>query len=732
MPNALPSVSEDEEFVPFDPAAADAEREKARLAELIKFRESEHGKKVTAWVKQAHSECKNERVTEERQWALNLARYRGRNDLAIIPNDPRIPSHIRGRIGRKPENGDSKKHINRVRPMVRVEMARLMAQKPSAYVIPATSGDDDLFAAQAGEQAWQSIQERRKIRTQFGKAAFWISVAGVGFMKTWWDPNAYDRDSELQGDIMFGAPSPFHIFIPDKMEQDIEDQPYIIHAYAKPLEWARMKYAKELEGVKLAATNARSDAIVENSILGVTDSTNKNLDSVIIYEAWVKPGALSLLPQGALLTVVNDVLVGYSEGLPYLHGEYPFTKFEHLPTETFYSDSVINDIAPLQAEYNQIRSRIAESMDKMSSLQYMAPQGSIVPQKMTNQTGQVILYKPGLGKPEPFPIQQIPGYIPQALDRVLLDMEDISGQHQVSKGGVPAGVTAATAISYLQEKDDSYLTHTYLSVEQGFERMGRQSLTLAVQYWDEPRMVKTVGEDAAFDAMLLRSSDIKNGVDLRTEGGSALPQSKSAKQALLMDLMSQGFIDPTEGLKMMEIGGSQKIVDQLKIDERQAQRENLKLRTLTPELINEFNTQWEQQFAQISMESGEPSAGNPLSGMGAGGLSMEAPPVIPVNTWDNHEVHIEIHNRFRKSQSFESLPSEVKDQFEQHVVAHEQAMVTKSIEQFMGQIPSDGTDGQPPSDDMGGAPPEGAPPEDGGEMGQSALPGMENMTGGMA
>ena len=40
--------------------------------------------------------------------------------------------------------------INRVQPMVRTELAALTAQKPSAVVVPASSEDDDLFAAQAG------------------------------------------------------------------------------------------------------------------------------------------------------------------------------------------------------------------------------------------------------------------------------------------------------------------------------------------------------------------------------------------------------------------------------------------------------------------------------------------------------------------------------------------------------------------------------------------------------
>jgi hypothetical protein len=48
--------------------------------------------------------------------------------------------------------------------------------------------------------------------------------------------------------------------------------------------------------------------------------------------------------------------------------------------------------------------------------------------------------------------------------------------------------------------------------------------------------------------------------------------------------------------------------------------------------------------------------------------------IIPVNTWDNHQLHIEVHNRYRKTQSFELLPQMAKDQFEAHVTMHAQAL----------------------------------------------------------
>lgn len=50
------------------------------------------------------------------------------------------------------------------------------------------------------------------------------------------------------------------------------------------------------------------------------------------------------------------------------------------------------------------------------------------------------------------------------------------------------------------------------------------------------------------------------------------------------------------------------------------------------------------------------------------------PPIVSVNSWDNHEVHIQVHNDFRKRQEFESLDPKLKDEFEKHVELHRAAL----------------------------------------------------------
>lgn len=673
---------------------------------LDQFRKNADSKKLASWVNDEYKKAKNARSRMVRQWYMNLSFYYGNQYVDFVKTaavgvggkliTPQAPPH-RVRMT-----------VNRIRPAVRTELARLTSQKPNASVVPASSEDEDLFAAVAGEQVWQSLHSRKKIHTHFSRMAWWMCVTGTGFMKVWWDDLAFDKDSQEQGDICFGNVTPFHLFVPDLREQEIEDQPFVLNAYTKPVEWVQRFYSPEVVG-ELRPSVVSTQEILDDAYLNLKGAGETQPDSVLILEAWLKPGATNILPDGGFAAIINDRVVAFSEeGIPYTHNEYPFTKFEHIPSGKFYADSVIPDLVPLQREYNRTRSQIIEAKNRMAKPQLLAPRGSIDPSKITTEPGQVILYRPGFAPPQPLPLQPLPAYVMEELNRSLLDIEDISGQHQVSKGSTPPGVTAATAISYLQEKDDSLLTHSYQSIEAGMEKIAKQALTLAVQYWDLPRTIKTVGSDGAFDTQVLKGSQIASGTDIRMEGGSSLPTSKAAKQAFIMDMMKMGFIPPQEGLKIMEIGGVQKIYDQLQIDERQAQRENLRLKRITEQELE----QYEMQFQQAQMQ-GDPETMDVDQGM-----PLELPLVVPVNTWDNHAVHIEIHNRFRKTQMFELLAPRVQAEFEKHVRLHAESLIQAGMGAQMNPVMGE---------EMGGAP----GPEPGGGNNQfGGLPPAEGQQNG--
>lgn len=763
-------------------------------------------KELAAWVEEKYNKAKSARAQIERQWYLNMAFYQGRQWVAYLPNVTGVG--ITGKLVTPPAPPYRVRAVvNRVRSVIRTELSRLTTNKPNASVVPASSEDEDLFAAQAGEQVWESIYQTRQLPTVFRRTIFWTCICGTGFTKVWWDKAASYTDSDgnvIQGDIKYAPVTPFHIFVPDLTEEEIENQPYVINAYTKPVEWCNQVYGPDFK-----ASTVATNEIVENGFLNLASAgQDVKPDSCLVLEVWFKSGAHKMFPRGGYVTIVDKRVVSIkNEGMLFAHGEYPFIKFDHMPTGAFYAASVLEDVIPVQRELNRTRSQIIEAKNRMAKPQLIAPKGSVDPAKITSEPGIVIQYRPGLAPPQPLPLTPLPNYVLQEIDRSLADIEDLTSQHQVSKGTAPPGVTAATAISYLQERDDSVLSTTYQSVEAGWEKMAKQTLSHVVQFWETERIVQVTGVDGSFDSIALKGADIAKGMDIRIEAGSALPVSKAARQALLMDLITQGIIPPDKGLKLMEIGGVNKLYEEMAVDERQAQRENLRMRSLDIDeimqhlaYVNEENARREaeeqatmpvqmpgeqppqpetdpsqippmsQQIPQqpnptqtvASPTAGNPSPAPPIGGPPPPENSPTTPPgpipplaaqrgqpyapvssagadistgdplqvpqnIIAVNTWDNHPVHIDVHNRFRKSQAFELLPDPIKQQFEYHVQMHAAALNQSAA--VAGASPDNamppGSENTPPPPDQSSMPPgtnQFGPPDQGAPVSPEGAP----------
>jgi hypothetical protein len=93
------------------------------------------------------------------------------------------------------------------------------------------------------------------------------------------------------------------------------------------------------------------------------------------------------------------------------------------------------------------------------------------------------------------------------------------------------------------------------------------------------------------------------------------PKSRAAKQAFITGLIKDGIIPPDRGLQYLQMNETDKLYEEMQIDIKQADRENYKL-------VN---------GAQL-----------------------------PINDYDNDEVHLSRHDKFFKSQQFEALPDDIK------------------------------------------------------------------------
>lgn len=647
----------------------------------VKLLSEKDKKTFTGWVRGEYEKMKANRTRIRRQWDVNLEMYGGHQ---YVEQMFKAGSNLSS-LGTKgnPKNRE-RAMINRIEPMIRTEITRQTSQKPSVTVVPASGEDDDLFAAQAAEAVWEFMYVHYKIPFIMERNAFWTSVTGNGFIKTWWDASKKDNlfknvlGAPTVGNIRYGIVTPYNMFVPDLLCEEIEDQPYLLEAYTRPVEWANAFFGGEYKANLVAKTE-----IFESNYFQQSGDGDAIPDSVLIIEAYIKPGGTKHFPNGGVVTLCGDTLVRFVEGMPYSHDEYPYAHTKHIMTGKFYAKSVLESINPLQRDYNKLRSQINESIYRMGRPQLLAPIGTMDMSKYTSEPGLIIPYKPALGKPEPLQIQPLPSHIPQQVDRVIQDMEDISGQHQASRGMSPgSGVVAATAIAFLQEKDDAIISTTISSIEQTVAKISRHGLTLAVDYWDTPRLIRVTGADRSFDSFVLKGSDIANGLDIRVEPGSALPMSKAAKQAMLMDFYTSGAITKEQLLDQLPIGGVEQLIERMRMDMRVAQRENLRMKRLTEQDINDFMVQTMESAVAGNEGTIDPQTGTPT--VDPGNL-MTYPPIVPVQKWHNHQVHITTHNNFRNTQGFESLPPIVQDQFDRHIAIHESYVAMQLMNPVMGQ-----------------------------------------------
>jgi hypothetical protein len=714
---SIPSLQAPSPTPPADPASTEqigaAPTQLPPTVDIHSYRETDEGKSIAAWLKSEFQKARTARRPIEASWYVNLAMVRGDQWMSAMPKD--TPGGFDYKFLRSPAQNTERRTINRAQAFVRWECSKFTSRQPAIVSVPGTGEDQDVYASYAAEQAWESISSAKQLRRHFSYASWWMSVTGNGFIKTEWDQFARTADGQ-RGDIKFSNVTPFNVFVPDLREPEIENQAFVMLAYTKAKTWVESVWAAELGDATLTGSSDGSASIIDDAYLNLQKKNNQ--DCVIVYEMWVKPGAHRLFPNGGLVLMVEDTLLGaWMDEMPYAHGQFPVSHVRHLMTGGFYADSPLRDFNQLQREYNQLRTRVSETAKKMANLQILAQQGSIVASKWTNETGQVVTYRPGTPPPTVMPLQSIPSYVLQQQDRVLQDMSDITGIRDVNTGNAPAGVTAGTALNYLQEAANSFHTPQFQEIEFLHENIAKQALALFQQYVDYPRKIKTVGADMAFGTILLSGADITDGLDIRVEANSAAPQSQAAVRAQVMDMFSLQLIDNSMALKMLDVNGFQRMQDIVKVAERKAQRENMKMKMLSPvDIENAVLQQTQQAQAEVEQAQQDPAmAANPDAQQAMQQHLEQAsqpPLLIPVADFDDHQTHILIHNAYCMGQEFETLPQPVQQQIRMHVLVHQSYLQQQQLQTFLSQVPSDGSDAPQGGDPA--AQPAGAPGDTGG------------------
>lgn len=583
------------------------------------------------------------------------------------------------------EDGQERITLNKIKPRVMTLLAKHTKNKVKYDVVPASKEEQDIDAAKGADKflqfQWNELGFTQKTRDIFLN----MLVKKRCWLKTWFDAEAgdditpqegepgYEEDMNPvhKGEIRARVCDPLTIFA-DPTATTEEEIRWIIERKARDVDELFEEY-----GVKVTPddsvdylnsydiTRINSDGIASNE-------SKRKQNMVLVYELWYKP--CKKYPKGAKITVANGQELDYNEE----SGELPYHLFGYIPIPgTLTYEAVVTDMIPVQRGINIKRSMIATHAKTVGNAIWTIPIGSAVDEEeITNESSAFIHYNAaGGGEPKRVPAPDIPSFYDRDLANDANDMDDMSGSREVSQGTMPKGLDTLGGLQIMVEQENEKLVVAASNYEQGMKKVMSRILRLMKKHFTEERQGKIVGEGNEIEVISFNASDLTGNEDIHVIEGSSLPEMKAAQQERIMLMWDKGAIMKKDGtpdsqtlLRLMGMGDSTELFEQTALDENNAKMEDKTFEDfLADPQAMEVVAQYVQEYqgtAGVLQENGIPPTE----------WAQFVPPIpqgIP-DIWDSDddEVHIRIHNTFRKTTRYREMPPELRQMVDIHYQKH--------------------------------------------------------------
>lgn len=562
--------------------------------------------------------------------------------------------------------------FNQIATIVETRISKMSRQKPSLKTRPASSDDIDMSSAKVTSMLLGSTWSDQLMDEQYEDFISWLELTGTVFIKTTWNKNkgrimipaeqvaqlmgqqgqqgqqqpmidAGDSGEDLQpttqqpmdireGDIETSVVPPYEIYPDNSFRRGVRDCRSIIHAKAYHVAEVFEIWGVEVEAedVDLLTLQRMSGGMggLGYGYGGVRTTAKPVKSHCIVKEYYERP--TMKYPQGRFIVVAGNKTL-YAGALPYKIGKYgeydlPFVRTVAIDRPgIMWGKSIIERCIPIQRRYNALRNRKAEYLNMVSIGSWYAPIGSIDEgTELNNAPGNIVWYRPGMNgaKPEPVSWPSLPSSFEMEEQTLMQEFTAVSGVSELSRmAQAPSGVKSGTALAAAAEQDDTRLSGSVTRAANAFLDVGQKWIRLYRQFVQEPRLLRHIGANREADVREWSRSDLRSD-DVFIENMAALSETPAQRRQMVFDLLNAGLFARPEMSPISE-EGRQKVFQMLQ--------------------FGHWETGYEDdlflQKSRARRENNDMMMGIPL----------------PVNDFDNHQLHIEAHNRQRMQAEWDEL-----------------------------------------------------------------------------
>ncbi len=495
-----------------------------------------------------------ERRLLERGWQLNINFVNGNQYCDV------------NRLGEiEADNGgyfwQQKRVFNYIAPTIDMRCCKLTGIRPRLAVRAASEDDEDRRSAKIASAILNAACEDCDIDGALTKATVWSETCGTAFYKIIWDGYAgneigktFDGASVKEGKVRVSVVSPFEIYPDSLSEENLYNQPSIIHARAVPADDIFTAYGVRVEGRDIDEySQSRAGVSSHGGGDNGRCACSVKHGYEVVIERYVRPN--SQFPDGRLTIVAGGKLLFDGE-LPYLNGEngtrtYPFVVQYSLPVAgSFFGSCVVERLIPVQRAYNAVKNRKHEFLNRISMGTVAVEEGSVDTDELVEDglvPGKVIVYRQGANPPEMLTLGSVPAEFMQEEERLEKEFYKISGTTEITQeAGAFTSVTSATGLQLIIEQDEARLNVCYDQIRSALKGMGRMLLRLYRQFASSVRLVKISGGNDVLSCVSFKESNI-TGDDVVLEADSDINMTPARRRAIIYDMIDKGLFSDENG-----------------------------------------------------------------------------------------------------------------------------------------------------------------------------------------
>lgn len=622
---------------------------------------------IIAKVRSEARKRKDARSAYEQQWILNSNFLVGNQYCDINPYSGEVQQQD------SVDDRSERRVFNMIAPLYETRIANLSKVTFGMKAKPRTNELDDYAKAQVTTSILQYKQQQSDFRMKNKTAIAWNELCGSCYWMAWWDKSKGDKIAEkidvsltadgvsqenregfYQGDLEYGILTPYEVLPESLTKQGIDKQRSIIIEQAIPVKEIKDLYGIEVKGDEIATFELTPIASgggygYQNTVMALGHKTVSDAQTVLTY--FERPS--KHLPGGRMIIVIGEEHIAYYGDLPY--GRIPIiqTICREIPGQ-FYGRSVIEDLIPLQKEYNDCKNRLHEHIKSTSIGNIAYEEGSIDVDEYEDgylEPRRMLSYARGTQPPHYIQTPNLPSEIINEIQVLKNDMEYVAGVSQLMvTGSTPSGVTSGTAIQNLMEIDNTRLSLTGDHIRTAIKNLGMLWLHIYKMYATTPRAVSFVGKNDIAKALTWSKDDIDiTELEFITE--NELLQSDEIQKQRFFEMLNTGMFTDDNG----------RIPARVKAKAREYMK------------VGDFDSLMSIDELQLQAANRE----NVFFGEG----------VLPeISDFDDHVIHAEEHERYILQMDFKlmkhknpSLAAEFEKHAKEHKILAERQEVEKQI-----------------------------------------------------